>query len=390
MFIMVNDSTRTQVNINLNAGAITRSKLPVSEDKLRFRGAKETAGKRQNLVIVAHGRSGSSFIGNIFNNHPSVFYLFEPYQTVERLQGGVKPYDKLYQEKAREWMSALFQCRFVTPDHVRDLHYYYRTIARENNPPASIALSSPPLCPRLPVDVEWQAAKGCPPLDQETLENTCQNMYNMTVVKVLLGRMPGTSIEQLLSTCESDKFDCKVLFLVRDPRGVIPSSRAVRFFREAESMGLPRTRIFSYENCRQTELNLQFIKTLPPRWKKRIKIFRYEELAVNPLKELPNLLEFAGLPMHHNLTKWVYLASHRPSSEGDRRASPWRQDSAEGADRWRWKVHPYDISIIEKYCGHVMKLLGYRALNQSYELQRNLTVRLLEDNYEAMRWLKDT
>lgn len=36
--------------------------------------------KRQNLIIVAHGRSGSTFLGNIFNNHPSVFYLFEPYK----------------------------------------------------------------------------------------------------------------------------------------------------------------------------------------------------------------------------------------------------------------------------------------------------------------------
>lgn len=49
-------------------------KIPV------FAQPKKKKKKRQNLIIVAHGRSGSTFLGNIFNNHPSVFYLFEPYK----------------------------------------------------------------------------------------------------------------------------------------------------------------------------------------------------------------------------------------------------------------------------------------------------------------------
>jgi len=68
---------------------------------------------RQNLIIVAHGRSGSSFTGNIFNYHPSVFYLFEPYQTVERLHGGVAPFNRDYQEKSFELMQGVFRCKFV-------------------------------------------------------------------------------------------------------------------------------------------------------------------------------------------------------------------------------------------------------------------------------------
>ena len=66
---------------------------------------RETRKKRQNLIIVAHGRSGSTFLGNIFNHHPNVFYLFEPYQTVERLHGSVAPENQEYQEKAFQWIS---------------------------------------------------------------------------------------------------------------------------------------------------------------------------------------------------------------------------------------------------------------------------------------------
>ena len=119
-------------------------------DKNRKQDFTETReGKvRQNLIIVAHGRSGSSFTGNIFNHHPSVFYLFEPYQTVERLHGGVAPFNRDYQQKSFEWMQGVFQCKFVSPKHANDIQHYYRKVvgkaSRETQ--ASIALSSPPFC----------------------------------------------------------------------------------------------------------------------------------------------------------------------------------------------------------------------------------------------------
>lgn len=348
--------------------------------------------KRQNLIIVAHGRSGSSFTGNIFNHHPSVFYLFEPYQTVERLHGKVEPFDKDYEQKSFEWIQAVLQCNFVSSEHVEDLQYYYRNkMSRESrDTQTSIALSSPPFCRYNTSDSRWKLGDACPdPLDQQMLEQVCKNKYSMTVFKALFGRMPKTNIEQLISICDSSsKFECKVLYLVRDPRAIIPSSQAVNFYREKDRIGLAQTRQFSYENCRITEQNLDIIRSLPSRWKKRVKIYRYEDIALNPSKLLPDLLEFAGLPMDENLSKWLYLASHKPEDKGEQIAAPWRLDSSEGANRWRWKVAPYQITVIEHYCKHVMKLLGYKALRLSYDTQRNISFNLLEDNFEALTWLK--
>ena len=362
-------------------------------NKYQFRALMDTSKRknRQNLIIVAHGRSGSSFTGNIFNHHPSVFYLFEPYQTVERLHGGVAPFNSDYQEKSFEWMQGVFQCKFVSPKHANDLHHYYRKVvgkeSRETQ--VSIALSSPPFCRYNVSDPRWNI-QDCPgAFDQKVLEEVCEQNYSMTVVKALMVRMPNNSIEQLINVCDSsNEFECKLLFLVRDPRGIIPSSQAVSFYRETDRTGLAKTRMFSYHNCRQTELNLDIIRKLPLRWRKRIKILRYEDLAANPSKLLPGLLQFAGLPMDESLSDWLYLASHKPKTESERKAAKWRQDSFEGADRWRWKVSPYEINIIENYCKHVMKLLGYKPLDYSYEVQRNLSIRLLDNDFEALRWLK--
>ena len=40
--------------------------------------------KRVNVIIMSFPRSGSSFLGEVFNHHPSVFYLYEPVRTVQR------------------------------------------------------------------------------------------------------------------------------------------------------------------------------------------------------------------------------------------------------------------------------------------------------------------
>jgi len=343
--------------------------------------------KRQNLIIVAHGRSGSTFLGNIFNHHPNVFYLFEPYQTVERLHGSVAPENKEYQEKAFQWMKGIFQCDFVTPDHVKDLEKYYRRkFAAKYNPLKSLALLSPPFCPHNATDSVW-TRKSCPPLDQKTLEETCKTKYKLTVVKALISRMPGKSLKQLLTICDTRQFDCKFLFLVRDPRAIIPSSKATSFFKDDAS--LEGTRKFSQEICNTTEMNLNIIRLLPSGKKRRLLLLRYEDLVVNPLKKLPSLLKFAGMTMDESATKWLDLASHRPESKSEREAATWRQDSWEGAQRWRWKVGSDVISVIENRCYHVMSILGYKAVSGSHELQRNLTVRLLEDRYDAREWFED-
>ena len=364
------------ISLKGNSADIRQEVRPFSQGNA----VKESA-KRQNLIIVAHGRSGSSFTGNIFNHHPSVFYLFEPYQTVERLHGGVAPFNRDYQEKSFEWMQGVFQCKFVSPKHVNDIQHYYRNVTRQypREEQASIALSSPPFCRYSVTDTRWNI-QDCPgAFDQKTLEEVCEKNYSMTVVKALIGRMPSNSLEQLINVCDSSRdSDCKLLFLVRDPRGIIPSSKAVGFYREVNRTSLAATRNYANENCRQTKFILDIIRKLPSRWIKRIKILRYEELAKNPSKLLPSILEFAGLPMDKGLSDWLYLASHKPKTESEQKAAPWRQESWEGADRWRWKVLPHEINIIEHYCRPVMKLLGYRPLDYSYEMQRNLRVSLLD------------
>lgn len=55
---------------------------------------------RKNIIIVSHGRSGSrsTLMGDIVNHHPSVFYMYEPLQTTQRV---------LKQKQIRIWVIEL-------------------------------------------------------------------------------------------------------------------------------------------------------------------------------------------------------------------------------------------------------------------------------------------
>ena len=240
--------------------------------------------KRQNLIIMAHGRSGSTFLGNIFNHHPDVFYLFEPYQTMERLHGRAEPENQHYQAKAFQWMKGVLQCDFVSLEHVKDLQLFYRRKYRAYyNPQKSLSLLSPPFCPYNATDPLW-TMESCPPLDQRTLEETCKSKYSLTVVKVIMSRMPGGSIKQLLSICDTAQFDCKFIFLTRDPRAIIPSSKAVGFFTE-EKGSLNGTKKFSQTICKTTVVGFRaplYLSYLPSN-RRTVRFFRS---SCDPLTDL--------------------------------------------------------------------------------------------------------
>ena len=61
-------------------------------------------------------------------------------------------------------------------------------------------------------------------------------------------------------------------------------------------------------------------------------------------------------------------------------------DASAATNRWRWKVLPCEIDIIEHYCKHVMWMMGYKPIEQSYELISNISIPLFTEEYEVKGW----
>ncbi|KAK2568792.1 Carbohydrate sulfotransferase 4 [Acropora cervicornis] len=183
----------------------------------------------------------------------------------------------------------------------------------------------------------------------------------------------------ILNACTSRDVDCKIVFLVRDPRAVLPSPKSVGFYSDATGDFSRRgTRLYSYWRCKETKENLEIIRKLDDSLKNSIKLQRYEDLALNPLKALTGLYEFAGLSELESVKTRLNETTRK--TRGDCNEMDGEQvmctkdDAWVAANRWRWKVHPQEISIIEQYCKETMRLMGYTPGDMSSELLWNQAI----------------
>ena len=341
---------------------------------------------KKNLIIMSHGRSGSSLMGDIFNHHPSVFYMYEPLQTIERVLPKLEG-NKSYDQLAKEFLTGIFRCSFEPPQILADIENFYR---KPDHPRVSQAIASPPLCRYRTTDPLWDPS-FCPPMTSESLGSACKDNYDLTVMKLLINRIPEGSIKSILSACNPPDVTCKVIILVRDPRAVVASAHSVGFFRESDSNAKLQTRQFSYWNCKEIEENLELVRKLPGSLRNRVKLQRYEDLAFDPLKELSGLYNFAGLSVTDSVRTWLNETTQHPRSdcnhaEDGEQATCTKDDAWQAANRWRWKAHPFEIDMIEHYCRGVMLLMGYRPVDRSYELLSNVKIPLFSVDYEAKHW----
>ena len=132
---------------------------------------------RKNLIIVSHGRSGSTLTGDIFNHHPSVFYMYEPLQTPKRVQEKKKMNDSVYNSLAKEFLTGVFRCKFDNPDLLHDIERYYR---KPEHPRISKSIGSPPLCPYQMTDPKWNP-RHCLPMTNEVLGSACNRLFTASL-----------------------------------------------------------------------------------------------------------------------------------------------------------------------------------------------------------------
>ncbi|XP_078356060.1 carbohydrate sulfotransferase 5-like [Oculina patagonica] len=309
--------------------------------------------KRVNIVIMSYPRSGSSFLGDIFNHHPGVFYLFEPLRTVQRTFTGDSLFEfdfssPFYQNRAIEFLNDIMNCKFASDIFVR----YLISQDRYN----SKALTSPPFCV-----TNETSCMVCNNLKSRELETVCKNKYNVFAAKLLTPRMPTASHDvwskNLLQSCSSNNMSkCKIVHLVRDPRAVVNSLKSVGFFKRSKD---PRRDLswFVKKICHQMEFDVKagvLIRTLLP---DGYRLIRFEDIARDPLSAASELFKFTGIEMFDTVMKWLNHTTR--SVNGHKSAYSTSRDTKQVVSSWRTKMSSATVQIVENYCGRVMRQLDY-------------------------------
>ncbi|XP_074156391.1 carbohydrate sulfotransferase 7 isoform X1 [Sminthopsis crassicaudata] len=361
--------------------------------------------EKQHIYLHATWRTGSSFLGELFNQHPDVFYLYEP---MWHLWQALYPGDaESLQGALRDMLRSLFRCDFSV------LRLYSPPGDPAGPAPASANLTtaalfgwktnkvicSAPLCPGAPkpraeVGLINGAAceRSCPPVSLRELEAECRK-YPVVVIKDV--RLLDLGV--LVPLLRDPGLNLKVIQLFRDPRAVHNSrlkskqalvresiqvlrtrQKADRFHRVLFAQGVgarPGPSLFRAQApgpradyflsgaleviCEAWLRDLLFVRSSPAWLRRRYTRLRYEDLVLEPRTQLARLLRFAGLPTLQALEDFALNMTRGSGYNADRPFLISARDAREAVHAWRERLSQEQVRQVETSCGQAMRLLVY-------------------------------
>ena len=324
---------------------------------------------RLNVILLSYMSSGSTVVGNMFNLHPDVFYIYEPLLTLRRnLRAGEWRFlDKSQNDAFRKDFSTLvrdlFTCGFHEEKTIKLV--FPRWIRPFNN---------------------WFNPSA--PLTKESLRKAC-NARKITVTKIMQTRLPREiGIGEVERVCRSDpsKFDCLIVHLVRDPRAVFSSLLRRGFFMterpehekilltqkplSAEGMSLLKRN--AQMPCSLIAENLNYVSKEWSNWfKSRYILIRYEDAINNMPRAINDMYASIGLDMVETITNWMKGIPPPGRSTSRDKATVLLNTDASTIDKWRFRESSPLVSLFEEACGPLMEAMGYIFVNGSKHLQHN-------------------
>ncbi|XP_075056184.1 carbohydrate sulfotransferase 7 [Mixophyes fleayi] len=344
---------------------------------------------RTHVYVHATWRSGSSFLGELFNQHPGVFYLYEP---AWHMWQSLYPGDAVgLQGALRDLLSSLFRCDFSV----------LRLYTGENLTTTGLfgwksnkVICSAPFCPavgdsstaggprdRVGLVEPRDCEQRCPARPLRDLERECRR-YQVVVIKDVR-LLELSSLRPLL---RDPGLNLRVVQLFRDPRAVHNSRLRSKRSLLRESLQVLRSRLRETDPRSKAQLQQQLnrggadyllsgslevicqawlrdlllVRGQSPDWlRQRYLKIRYEDLILAPHKELRRLLHFSGLPAMPELDDFVINMTRGPSYSSDRPFLVSARNAREAISAWRERLSREQVRRVEEACGEAMQVLSY-------------------------------
>ncbi|XP_031735369.1 carbohydrate sulfotransferase 3a [Anarrhichthys ocellatus] len=356
------------------------------EEELDDLGTYSLSGGHKHILLMATTRTGSSFVGEFFNQHgENMFYLFEPLWHVERMLTTASESNNgtVLAGIYRDVLQGLFLCdfssleKFISPppqDHVSPALF-----RRES----SLSLCGESVCSPVIKDVFERyhcKTRRCGPLNLTLASESCLSKQHHAIKTVRVRQL-----DTLQPLVEDPRLDVRVIQLVRDPRAIL-ASRMVAFSSKyqtwktwAQDGQVPEDdeevkRLKG--NCDQIRMSAE-VGLSRPRWlRRRYMLVRYEDIARYPMQKAEEMYRFTGIPFSPQAREWI-LRNTQTTREASGIYST-QKNSSEQAEKWRFSI-PFTLAqVVQRVCGPTMKLFGYRFVDDEKTLI-NKSISLLEE-----------
>ncbi|MBN3302787.1 CHST3 sulfotransferase, partial [Amia calva] len=343
-------------------------------------------GRRKHILLLATTRTGSSFVGEFFNQQGNnMFYLFEPLWHVEKIltlkTGGTNATAsaKAYRDVLQQLFLCDFQLleNFITPspqDHITPSLF-----RRES----SSSLCEDPVCTPFVKKVFERyhcKTRRCGPLNLTLASESCHQKEHRAIKTVRVRQL-----ETLRPLTEDPRLDVKFIQLVRDPRAVL-ASRMVAFsakYKNWKKWAMDREVPIDDEevkklkgNCENIRMSAEVGLKQPPWLRRRYMLVRYEDIARYPMQKAAEMYRFTGIPFTPQVKEWI-LKNTQASQDASGVYST-QKNSSEQVEKWRFGIPLNLAQVVQQVCGPAMKLFGYKFVYDQQTLT-DKSISLLEE-----------
>ena len=324
--------------------------------KTEGNGNKKFSNKRNIVFIIGQARTGSTLLGDIFNQKDDVLYFFEPLRSVEvyhdisnfRLRDN--SLKTLFNSKTEDFMKSILRCKYKKNQDVylEKLDY---NLFRYN----SKKLSSPPFCTKF--------KHVCKPITSLLLNKLCLNKNLNIVVKELEFRLPNADLSfiEYISQKYGQNNRITIIHLIRDPRASFNSLKKLEWFTLNNSIYEKREDVFITERCKETMKNIDFYgadRNI------RYKSVKFEDIATDPVQQIKAIFDFTQITFDKSIEEFVKQKTSKKDSTITDPFSTQSRDINTIKDKWKGESSKDFLEKVEHYCRNLIKRLSYEKLFQ--------------------------
>ena len=295
----------------------------------------------KNILVVAYLRTGSTLLGELINSYPGVFYTFEPFHMMS-----TDPYSSL------KLLREAFRCNF------NDAYTRHRQIQSYSFLDANFRWYS--VCKNI-----FGQSTACQL--PEYMNSICLK-HPIRLIKAV--RLEALYLETILTHFGSS---LKIIYLTRDPRGVM-SSRWNRGWCTDDCSSI-------YSFCQALNNDLTIYEDLKIRYPDQVYLRRYEDLVLDLYNQSKLLFDFLELRPDHPFAE-NFINIHTDGKHSD----PSYEKNLEGTlitfkepkkvvFQWQQKLSSSQIKSIQDACSEPMTRLGYRIIDNFQEGNTSTTER---------------
>lgn len=291
------------------------------EESTDENGLTESSVKTTKILLVASFRTGSSFVGDLIQSSPGVFYSYEPLI-----------YDGMNQTNL---IKSILDCQLPS-DYLKfingktkggDINFMKRNLRG------------------------WNGCKhkksSC---YSETFMNELCASFPIQLIKVV--RLRVRDLEYLLENDPSTS-DWKIIYLMRDPRGTMASRSKLKWCMKKPICG-NITRL-----CNDMMDDLDRIEKLISQDPEHHYLLRFEDISANVKFVTEKLMKFLGMSVNESIKKFLEKHTQREKKGKHVDEFSTNKNTKSVAHRWRHELKDSKIYKMSKICQPVLMRLNY-------------------------------